>query len=139
MVDRVRPMSVAKSVLLVDDEHRFRGILAGYLRALGHPIREAATVAEACRALAEAPIDVLVLDINLPDETGWSVLRWLEQAGQQVAKRPVVVIVSAVPPSEKRLAQFQPDAVLNKPFPIDTLARLVESAGQPVSTEVDWS
>lgn len=138
MNEYIHQVPVAKSVLLVDDEQRFRGILARYLRAHGHRVREAASAADAYHALAREPVDVLLLDINLPDETGWDVLRWLAHAGRRLVKRPVVVVISAVPPSEKRLEQFQPDAVLNKPFPIDTLARLVQSACQPVAAEVEW-
>ncbi len=126
-----------KSVLLVEDEDRLRGILARYLRALGHEVLEAGTVADARVLLAGHQVDVLLLDINLPDDTGWDVLRWLRQTSDRVTRQPAVVILSAVPPSEKRLEQFQPDAVLNKPFPIETLARLVESAGHPITADID--
>ena len=124
----------AKRVLLVDDEARLRGILARYLRARGHVVLEASTAAEARAALADGPLDVLLLDVNLPDETGWAVLRWARARALNAPpdwRPPCVVVMSAVPPSSTRVEQFGPEAVLNKPFPIEALARLVELSCQP--------
>jgi DNA-binding response OmpR family regulator len=127
----------AKCVLLVDDEERLRGILARYLRARGHHVIEVSTASDARQSLDLERVDVLLLDINLGDATGWDVLRWLRDhdARHPSWKRPCVVVLSAVPPSAKRIEQFAPDAILNKPFPIDALGRLVESACQPALVE----
>jgi DNA-binding response OmpR family regulator len=128
----------AKRVLLVDDEARLRGILARYLRARGHDVREAGTAAEARAALTGGAIEVLLLDVNLPDDTGWAVMRWVQAralSADSAWQAPCVVVMSAVPPSAKRVEQFGPDAVLNKPFPIEALARLVELNCQPAALE----
>ena len=106
-----------------------RAILARYLRARGHEVTEVNS-AEAARAvLASQTVDVMLLDVNLSDSTCWDILRstdkWEIQDPCWV--RPRVVILSAVPPSPSRLQQFKPDGVLNKPFPIEALSRLVES------------
>jgi DNA-binding response OmpR family regulator len=118
-----------KRVLLVEDEMRLRGIIARYLRARGHVVFEAGTVETARSVLATEFVHVLLLDVNLEDGTCWDVLRWIERWAQQDPSwgRPRVVVLSAVPPSAKRVQEFKPDAVLNKPFPIDALGRLVES------------
>lgn len=60
--------------------------------------------------------------INLPDASGWDVLRDIAAAG---VSTPAVVF-SAVPPSTQRVREFQPYGVLVKPFPIDALVRLVD-------------
>ncbi|RIK45581.1 MAG: hypothetical protein DCC58_05960 [Chloroflexi bacterium] len=114
-----------RRVLLVEDEQRLRGIVSRYLRAKGHIVTEADSATSAAAALARETFDVMLLDVNLPDSTGWDVLRRLENGDTRGQPRPCVVIVSAVPPAPSRLAQFRPDAVLNKPFPIDALERLV--------------
>ena len=67
-----------------------------------------------------APFDVLLLDVNLPDQTGWDVLRALE--GAHV---PPVIVLTALRPTQHRLDEFRPAAVLLKPFPMDALVRLV--------------
>jgi CheY-like chemotaxis protein len=138
---RDHQIPTARRVLLVDDEERLRGIIARYLRARGHHVIEAATATEALAALDLEHVDVLLLDINLEDQTGWDVLRGLNERPARLPndiERPYVVMLSAVPPSPKRLAQFAPDAVLNKPFPIDALARLVETARHPAAVEGGW-
>lgn len=127
----------ARRVLLVDDEDRLRGIMARYLRGRGHEVIEASTAEEARGVLSREFVHVMLLDVNLADETCWDILRWVEAWELQDPswERPRVVIVSAVPPSPKRLQQFHPDGVLNKPFPIDALGRLVESNCTPAPTE----
>lgn len=134
-------MSVAacrckRQILLVEDEARLRDIIARYVRMRGHAVTEAGSASDATEALSERSFDILLLDISLPDDTGWSVLRRLD-ATADGALSPLVIVLSAVPPSPKRIAQFAPDAVLNKPFPIDALARLVESACQVQVVEGD--
>ncbi|MFN8515929.1 MAG: response regulator [Chloroflexia bacterium] len=74
-------------------------------------------------ALAERP-DLLLLDINLPDRTGWDVLRELRERGVVVP----TVIVSAVRVSQSRLDEFRPLAYLPKPFPLEALLRIVDGS-----------
>lgn len=121
-------------VLMVEDELRLRGILARYLRARRHDVTEVASVGDAIRVLENEHVDVIVLDINLPGCTGWEVLRWIgaREAGT-TDERTRVIVVSAGSPSPQRIQELNPDAVLSKPFPIDALARLVESRVQPES------
>jgi len=76
----------------------------------------------------------MLLDINLPDRSGWDVLRELRERGIRVA----TVIVSAVRVSPARLDEFRPVAYLPKPFPLDALLRLVASEeDEPAQTEVE--
>lgn len=89
----------ARRVLLVEDDDRLRGILARYLHARGHHVIEAPSGVDARQALSLGVVDVLLLDINLSDETGWDVLRWLRTPAAGPWLPPRVVVVSAVPPS----------------------------------------
>ncbi len=119
------------SLLIVEDEAQLRRILTLNLARHGYTIAEADSVESAIDALKAfpQPFDMILLDINLPDETGWDVLRYLRRQGDGVMttqRRPRVVIMTAVRPAQGRLDEFQPDAVLLKPFPIDALVRLVE-------------
>lgn len=131
-------------VLVVEDEAPLRRILTLNLARRGHTVAEAGSVAEADEALAAAtrPFDVLLLDINLPDRPGWDVLRHLTSKGN--ARRPLVILTTAIRPVERRLAEFRPAAVLLKPFPIETLIRLIdrvlaqepEPRGEPSSDQM---
>ena len=46
-----------------------------YLEAAGHSVASAETVSEALERLPQAPYDVLISDIGLPDGDGWELLR----------------------------------------------------------------
>lgn len=116
-------------VLVIEDEVRLRQIIARFLRRRGHLVLEAASAEQARTSLEHHPVDIILLDINLGEETGWDVLRWLRSSSSNA--HPTIVVISAVAPAARRVNQFAPDAVLTKPFPIDAIARLVESAGQP--------
>jgi DNA-binding response OmpR family regulator len=67
--------------------------------------------------------ETLILDINLPDLTGWDVLRRLSLSDRE--HLPVIVI-SAAPISEKRIGEFRPFRALLKPFPMEVLTRALE-------------
>jgi DNA-binding response OmpR family regulator len=121
-------------VLLVEDEVAFRRILTMNLVHRGYTVIEADTAANAKDALCAFgfQFDLLLLDINLPDQTGWDVLRFMEAFRSRERQRgnrlpnPPVIILTAVRPAPSRLGAFHPKAVLIKPFPIEALLRLIE-------------
>jgi CheY-like chemotaxis protein len=110
-----------RRVLLVEDEVTLRRIVARNLTSRGVQVREAGTAGEAVQSVVAEPPDLLLLDINLPDQTGWEVLRELKRRGSEVP----TIVVSAVRVNQRRLEEFHPVAYLPKPFPIDALLRLV--------------
>ncbi len=110
------------SLLLVDDEAPIADVLARSLRARGHVVRVVYTGLDALLALSEEVPDLMLLDISLPDITGWELLRRL---APQDRERVPVVVFSASPLAPSRLEQFKPAGVLQKPFPIEALLRLV--------------
>jgi DNA-binding response OmpR family regulator len=112
-------------VLLVEDEVALADVMARNLHARGHDVTSVYTAEAAVLAMAEAWPDVLILDVNLPDLTGWDVLRRLSVADR--ASLPAIVI-SAAPISQKRIEEFRPFRALMKPFPIDALVRALDAA-----------
>ena len=112
-----------KNIILVEDDDRLQSILARCLGKRGHEVRSARLGAEARQLIANRMPGVLILDINLPDETGWEILRWLRE---QPGVHPRVIVLTAFRPQQTRIADLAPDAILTKPFPIDALTRLVE-------------
>ena len=111
-------------ILLVEDELRLRRTLVRSLEGRGYRVVEAATAAEAVASALATEFTVMLLDVNLPDATGWDVLRQLRAVGCTVP----VVVLSAVPPNPTRVREFRPLGVLYKPFPIDALLRLIRMA-----------
>jgi DNA-binding response OmpR family regulator len=124
-------------ILLVEDDEILRDLLGRNLTVRGHDVSIAEDARSALAYLRATPFDLIVLDINLPDLTGWEVLRtalregWLHpqniDGGGQ--KLPVVVL-SAVRVGPRRLEEFHPLAYLPKPFPMEALLRLAAEAGQ---------
>lgn len=113
-------MSVA--ILLVDDEPAITEVLSRALRRRGLEVRVETTGNDTLYAITEDVPDVLVLDINLPDLTGWEVLRRLSPRDRE---RIPVIVFSASPLAPSRVAEFQPAGVLGKPFPVEALVRLI--------------
>jgi two-component system nitrogen regulation response regulator NtrX len=76
----------------VDDEAEIRGSLEEILREEGYGVAGAATASEAMVLVRDAPYDVVLLDIWLPDRDGLDVLADLRQLALEM--RPEVVIIS---------------------------------------------
>jgi DNA-binding response OmpR family regulator len=112
------------NVLLVEDETTLADVLARNLRAHGHDVHCVSTARDAVASIAANRPDAVVLDVNLPDETGWQVLRNIDAGDLQ---RMHVVVISAAPISPRRIEEFKPARSLLKPFPIDALARAIEN------------
>ena len=124
-------------ILLVEDDEGLGDIIARNLQARGHDVSIAIDVQSALAQLRSHPYDLVFLDINLPDQTGWDVLRSAlregtlrpQQLDGQGEKLPVVIL-SAVRVGPERLAEFHPLAYLPKPFPMEALIRLASEAAQ---------
>ena len=83
-----------RSVLVVDDDARFRGLLARTLRSWGHTVAgEAGTLAEALARAAELRPDAVLVDVGLPDGSGITLAEQLAA----LEWRPLVVLVSSDP------------------------------------------
>jgi DNA-binding response OmpR family regulator len=117
-------------VLIVEDENALADILTRNLRARGFEAKSVETAEDAILSMAEEWPAGLVLDINLPDDTGWEVLRKL---GPESRNRLHVIVISAAPLSQKRLAEFRPAHAFVKPFPIEALVRALSDSEFAVS------
>ena len=111
-------------VLIVEDDESLRGIVARHLRANGYLVDEASSAEAAAKVIEDGlRPGVVLLDLNLPGDTGWDLLRGpaLEAAGS-----PPVIVTSAATVSPRRLAEFGCAAYLPKPFPPEALLATLE-------------
>ncbi len=116
-------------LLLVEDDDNLRQILARHLRTKGYRVAEEGSAEDALLALqAGIRPGLVVLDINLPGDTGWDLLRGpaLVDAGS-----PPVVVASAVAVRPRQLAEFGVAGYLPKPFPLETLVDTIERLLEP--------
>lgn len=122
-------------VLLVEDEALNRALVRAILARRSDdlpPIElvEAETVEAARAALARGDVDIVLLDVRLPDGSGLDVARELHQEGQE-ATRPVMAILSASVLALERVAAEEAgaDAFLGKPFQPAELTALLDQLG----------
>src|SRR3954452_22349003 len=128
MLDARRPPGAHEGlapVLVVDDDADLRTLLSHLLDVLGHPVAEAGSGAEGLEsARREAPALVL-LDVHLPDVSGYEVCRELRDTyGEQL---PIVFLSGARTESYDRVSGLLlgADDYVVKPFaPDELLARV---------------
>jgi two-component system response regulator RegX3 len=109
---------------MIEDDMPLATVVSKHLRARGHEARIAASAEEATEIIRGGYRPTIVLlDINLPGESGWAFLRSGTLAA--VGGPPVFVVsATAVPPS--RLREFECAGYLPKPFSVPTLIEIVE-------------
>ncbi len=118
--------SLPPQVLIVDDEPAIRRFLRTSLTAQGYQTIEAQGGEEALTALARNRVDVLVLDLGLPDLDGLEVLRRVRGSGSTV---PIVVLSSRTDEAGKvKALDGGADDYVTKPFGVDELLARVRAA-----------
>ena len=86
-------------LILVDDEADLLEAFADYLSALGHEVRTAGSAADCDALLAREPADLIVLDINMPGESGLDYLRRL----RRTLSIPVLMLTAVPDPADRVL------------------------------------
>jgi len=120
---------VKQSILIVEDDEPLRSTLARHLRAHGYGVIETGSAEGALASLhAGHRPGLLILDINLPGETGWSLLR---DPALAAAGSPPVVVATATTINPSRLREFNVAGYLPKPFALDTLVSTIERLLRP--------
>ncbi|HXG04263.1 MAG TPA: response regulator [Candidatus Binatia bacterium] len=116
----------APTVLVVEDDAAVRPLLADTLRRAGFTVHEAATATEARTRLAE-PLDLLVIDAQLPDGDGREIGRRLK-TDPGTRDIPVVMLSGVYVEEDERTAALEEccDAFLRKPI---SPRELVATAG----------
>jgi CheY-like chemotaxis protein len=131
MAADTRMRSKMARILVVDDTPALLDTVRGVLEAEGYDV---ATCLEARLAVslarAERP-DVIMLDVVMPEVSGWEVLAEL-RADAAFARTPVIVCTAYVAEALGRLEELKAGAdrhlgFLPKPFDIEELIEVVDS------------
>ncbi|MFN8173068.1 MAG: response regulator [Candidatus Nanopelagicales bacterium] len=113
------------TLLLVEDDEGLRKALALTLRARGHQVAEAGTGAQALDLLGRKRVEVVILDLGLPDLDGTEVLRRLRTTSEV----PVIVLSARRDEIDKvRALDAGADDYVSKPFGVDELLARVRAA-----------
>ncbi|WP_369401591.1 response regulator transcription factor [Demequina phytophila] len=106
-------------ILLVEDEQRLVASLRDGLRTVGIEMDHARTGREGLALALEGTHDVMVLDIGLPDQEGFTVLRRLRAAGSDL---PVIILTARTSAEDTvRGLERGADDYMPKPFSFDEL------------------
>ncbi len=112
-------------ILVVDDEPQIQRFLKPSLSAAGYEVVEAATGAEALKAVATQAPDLVILDLGLPDMDGKEVIASL----RGWSDIPIVILSARDRESEKIAAlDLGADDYIEKPFGIGELTARIRTA-----------
>ncbi|MEV6717422.1 fused response regulator/phosphatase [Lentzea sp. NPDC051208] len=116
-------------VLVVDDLDASRFIACSWLRRGGHTVVEATTAAEALIALESDSFDLVLLDVHLPDMSGYDVTERIK-ADPRTRSIPVVMLSATyIEPEDKVIGLTRgADAYLTEPVDPGELLANVEAA-----------
>ena len=111
------------TLLVVDDDADIRDLIVGQLRQENYRLLSAANLAELRQTLRDEDVDLIVLDLNLPDGDGLSLCRELRADGSDVQ----IIMVTARGSAIDRVLGLElgADDYLTKPFePRELLVRI---------------
>lgn len=130
------PAAAHPRILVVDDTESNRYVLATWLRRAGYEVTEARTGQEAIDAVDSQPFDLAVLDVYLPDLSGYAVCEYIK-ARKNVANLPVLHVSSVATQSADRSEGLRRGAegYLAEPIEREELLATVEALLRAASAQ----
>ncbi len=115
------------SILVVDDEADIQKLVSENLVVRGYQVKVASTATEALDKLHDELPSLMVLDIKLPDFTGWELLERVRHDPLVPDHFPVLIMTASITDANMNLAHYPSVAeVLIKPFSSSTLVSAVK-------------
>lgn len=113
-----------KTVLIADDEIRMRRVIADYLAAKGYKTAEAANGSEAVLVCRRMPIDLVLLDVMMPQMDGFEACRIIREHSAV----PIIMLTARGEENDE-LQGFSlgADEYIAKPFSLRILAARIEA------------
>lgn len=92
--------TIKKRVLVIDDASLVRMYYREALERFGFEVDEALNGLEALEKLLTAPVDLLIVDVNMPQMDGFSFLKILRRQDLPVASTPALVTSTEAQPQD---------------------------------------
>jgi CheY-like chemotaxis protein len=115
-----------KSILVVDDDPMFAGLLEDILKGDGHRVTIAGNGAEALGLLGDQAFDLIMIDIRMPQLDGPAFYRELEQRAPEQAGRVMFMTGGAVGAETAELLSKVRAPVLRKPLEVKEVRTTVQ-------------
>jgi CheY-like chemotaxis protein len=123
--DTTLPRLDGVEILLVEDDRDALDAMTHALRWVGATVRAATSAKDAWSAFSGSEPDVVVSDLSMPDEDGYSLLRRIKDAAPSRAV-PAIALTGFTRPEDKaRVLKAGFAAYVPKPIDPDELARVV--------------
>jgi CheY-like chemotaxis protein len=123
----------APRILVVDDTPALLDVIRECLQSEGYRVRICLESRNAVRMAREEPPDVIMLDVVMPEVSGWEVLAEL-RADPAFKLTPVIVCTAYVAEAMARLSELKgPDqhlGLLPKPFELEELIEVADSVAR---------
>ena len=117
-------MSVSPHIFVVDDEAAARDMVGDYLKLHGFKVTLCDGGASLRQALAKDKPDLIVLDLNMPEEDGLSIVRDLKKS----ANVPVIMLTATASPIDRVVGlELGADDYLAKPAELRELVARIRS------------
>ena len=118
-------MNIRERILIIEDEKSISHFISSVLTNNGYETMQARTGSEAQSMISSHCLDLIILDLGLPDMDGMDILRQL----RSWSSLPVVVVSARSHERDKVLAlDMGADDYLTKPFGTDELLARVRTA-----------
>lgn len=122
-----------KLILVADDEPDIADVLKMFLESLGNKVMTASNGVEAFELCEKHTFDFVISDMRMPGGNGIDFLRKLSSSGNTIP--PFVFITGFSDFETPALIKEGAFGVLQKPFNLDDLIKMLESATHSVSTK----
>ena len=121
-------MAETRHLLVVDDDDRIRALIREYLARAGFRVSTAPDAEAARRLVGQLSFDLLVLDVMMPGEDGFTFARWLRGRPGETGRTPILILTARGLPDD-RIAGLAlgADDYLSKPFEPQELVLRIEA------------
>ena len=115
---------MSKRVLVIDDDCLLLKTIQICLSRRGHDVKAFHRGVDAVKCLFQEKLDLMVLDLRLPDCDGWFLAKVLQEIGS--GERVPLIVISVLEPDRKKVAEFRPYAYIQKPFDMGHLMQVID-------------
>ena len=133
------PQELGKRILILDDEVSLCEVLKARLEMFGYGVSTAANGRDGWQEVLTTPPDLILLDIRMPEEDGYTFLRKLRSFRdpedtsheERIRKTPVIVVTGTGEGMKSLFEQERISAYFTKPIDSTVLRKLIEENLKP--------
>ena len=125
--ERAAPEAL-RHLLVIDDDDRIRTLIKEFLVRAGFRVSVAADASQARRLVEQLSFDLLVLDVMMPEEDGFSFAKWMRARPGEAGRTPMLILTARGEPDDRiNGLALGADDYLAKPFEPRELVLRIEA------------